>query len=183
MKKIGLIGESPHDTKAIENLLNQKFSKDLIFVEMIKNIRGSNLDNQKAKRRLRINYETEKPDFLIFIRDLDALEDDKKKLIERKNYFSSFNSVVDKKGFYLLNIYEIEALILADIDNFNKYFNANIVFKNNPMKQIEPKEFLMKNSNYKESDCKELFKYLNITTIINNCVYFRKFINNFSAVV
>ena len=135
MKKIGLIGEAPNDTYAIKNLLNQKFKDKIIFAEIIKNIRGSNLDNQKTKHRLRKNYERIKPDFVILIRDLDGLEDDKEKLKHRKEYFSNFNSVIDKKGIFLLHIFEIEAIILADISNFNKYYNCKLLYSSNPMEK------------------------------------------------
>ena len=51
------------------------------------------------------------------------------------------------------------------------------------MKTIEPKEFLMENSKYKESDCPELFKHLEINTVINNCRYFKTFYNKFSKLI
>lgn len=146
---------------------------------MIKNIRGSNLDNQKNKHRLRKNYERIKPDFVIFIRDLDGLEDEKDKLQKRKEYFTDFNSVVDKKGIFLLNIFEIEAIILSDIDTFNTYYNCDIAFKEDPMKQEEPKEFLTSKSKYKESDCPELFKELQFDKVLENCRYFKNFYNMF----
>lgn len=91
--RIGLVGEAPNDTEAIKNLLNKKYSA-LEFFFMLNNINGSNLDNQKTKRLLRIEYEFEKPDIVIFIRDLDSVLPNKKKLYERKNYFTEFNSVV-----------------------------------------------------------------------------------------
>lgn len=177
--KIGLIGESPSDTKAIENLLNQKFSKKVVFFELIKNIRGSMLDDPKTKHTLRKEFERKQPDLIIFIRDLDAIENNKKQLNIRKNYFTEFNRVIDKKGIFLLNIFEIEALILSDINSFNKFFGTNVNFTTDPMKQKEPKEFLMSQSKYRESDCPELFKTLNFNTIKNNCKYFDNFLNNF----
>ncbi len=177
--KIGLIGESPHDTKAIKNLLNQSLKEKVSFFEMVKNVRGSNLDDRRTKHFLRKNFELKQPDLVIFIRDLDALENDAKLLKQRKRYFSEFNSVVDKKGIYLLNIFEIEALILSDIESFNKYYKIDVNFTSNPMEQEEPKEFLRSNSKYKESDCPDLFKYLNINEIKNNCSYFNLFLDKF----
>ncbi len=183
MKKIGLIGEAPNDTYAIANLLNQKLKGEVIFIEMIKNIRGSNLDNQKTKNRLRKNYERIKPDWVIMIRDLDGLEDDKEKLKHRKKYFSIFNKVIDKKGVFLLHVFEIEAIILSDINTFNKFYNSELTYIGDPMKKKEPKEFLMEKSKYKESDCPELFKKLDIETIINNCRYFKSFFTDFTYMI
>ena len=71
------------------------------------------------------------PDIVIFIRDLDGLETDtdfKEKKAKRQEYFTKSKSVVDKKALYLLNIYEIEALILADIEAFNAFYKSHIVF-------------------------------------------------------
>ncbi len=180
MKKIGLVGEAPNDTYAIANLLKQKHNKDVEFVEMVKNVRGSSLDNQKSKHRLRKSYERLKPDFVVFIRDLDGLEEEQDKLQKRKEYFTNSNSVVDKKGIFLLNIFEIEAIILSDIETFNIGYNCEIIFTEDPMKQKEPKEVLTSKSNYKESDCPELFKKLKFDKVLKNCRYFRNFYNVFT---
>ncbi len=179
MKKIGLIGEAPNDTYAIQNLLNQRLNGEVEFEVMIKNIRGSMLDNQKTKHRLRKNYERLKPDLIIFIRDLDGLENEVEKLKIRKDYFSNFNSVVNKKGLFLLNVFEIEAIILADINTFNEYYNCEVVFTGDPMMQEEPKKFIMSKTKYKESDCPELFRELEFNTVIDNCRYFKKFYSDF----
>ena len=85
--KIGLVGEAPNDVKSIRNLLIKKYS-DFEFVFMLQRINGANLDSQKTKRFLRIEYENQKPDIVIFIRDLDSLLPNIKKLYERKDYFS-----------------------------------------------------------------------------------------------
>lgn len=145
---------------------------------MIENIRGDNLENKKTKHRLRKNYEREKPDWIIFIRDLDGLEHETDKIEQRKRYFSNFNSVVDKKGVFLLNIYEIEALLLADIAGFNRFYKVSISFTGNPMQVIQPKEFLASKSNYKQSDTPFIFDQLNFDTVYKRCSYFKDFIEN-----
>lgn len=179
MIRIGLIGEAPNDTVAIQHLLEKRYKDKVEFFLMVKNIRGANLDNQKNKRRIRVEFETEKPDFVLFIRDLDALETDKKAKIQKQEYFTENNSNVNKKGIFLLNIYEIEALILSDIKAFNEFYNQNLEFNEDPMLVEEPKEFLKEKSNnkYKESDCRELFKYLNIEEVAKNCRYFNSFLS------
>lgn len=181
--KIGLVGEAPNDIQSIKYLLQKKYS-DLNFVFMLQRIHGSNLDSQKTKRFLRIEYETQKPDIVIFIRDLDSTLPNKGKLYERKFYFTSSNNVVNKKGIHLLHIYEIEALILADIDTFNNKFNVSVPKIANVMHVSEPKEFLKKQTTkYNESMNADIFKDLDFNTVLSNCEYFSRFIKNFEKLL
>jgi hypothetical protein len=121
--RVALVGEAPSDTRAVAVLLEKAFPK-LEFFPLLRKINGAALESQRVKRQLRREYEIEQPSLVIFIRDLDALESDKKALECRKTYFREFNSVVDKVGIFLLNIFELEALILADIAVFNEYFDT-----------------------------------------------------------
>lgn len=89
--KIGLVGEAPADTRSIKNLLKKRY-KDFDFVELLKNkITGSSLENQKTKTELRIECITEKPDLVIFIRDLDGLltKEYREKRLLRQKYYNS----------------------------------------------------------------------------------------------
>lgn len=83
-----------------------------------------------------------------------------------------------------MNIYELEALILADIETFNKIYKVDIKIKGNVMYQKEPKEFLKLKTKgcrkkYFESDCPDLFKRLRFNKIGSNCKYFSDFIAEF----
>jgi hypothetical protein len=182
--KIGLVGEAPNDTQSIKNLLQKKYCVTKYdFVFMLNIINGSNLDSIKTKRFLRVEYETQKPDIVIFIRDLDAVLPNKEKLNDRKNYFTSSNNVVNKKGIYLLNIYEIEALILTDIALFNKIYDTDLQEIEDVMKISEPKEELKKASKkYNESHNPEIFKSIDFQKTLN-CDYFNKFIKNFDKLI
>lgn len=181
--KIGLVGEAPNDTQAIKNLLIKKYN-NFDFVFMLQRINGAKLDSQKTKRFLRIEYETQKPDIVLFIRDLDSVLPNLKKLYERKEYYTSSNRVVDKKGIHLLHIYEIEALILADISTFNNIFKVNIPSISNVMDVSEPKEFLKKFSkDYNESKNSDIFNELVFENVLNNCIYFAKFIKDFDKLL
>ncbi len=182
--RIGLVGEAPNDTDALENLLKNKFrSPEFEYCSLLDRINGSLLDNQKTKRFLRIEYEDKKPDIVIFIRDLDSLLPNPTKLKERKFYFSSSNSVVDKKGIFLLNIFEIEALILADIETFNGLYETAIETVSDPMAIPEPKEFLKEFSNkYCESDNPDVFFQLDFDKM-SNCKYFTIFITKFEKAI
>lgn len=183
--KIGLVGEAPHDTNSILNLLSrQPLFAAASFTALINDIHGSMLDNQKTKHILRKQFDNEKPDRIIFIRDLDSLEDNELALDLRKEYFLSFNSVVDYKGIFLLNIYEIEALIISDLTTFNQFFNCNVIYEADPMALDMPKEFLKKNcKKYTETVNPEIFKHLVFETILQNCKYFREFITKLQGIL
>lgn len=175
---IGLVGEAPSDTSSIQNLLQRKYSHVNYFT-MLNGINGSMLDNQKTKRLLRIEYELTKPQVVVFIRDLDGLVNEQDKIDARKKYFSDFNSVVDKKGILLLNIYEIEALIFADVDSFNLRYSSTIQFDEDPSEIKDPKGILKEGcKKYKESENPEIFKILSFDKLLT-CAYFKEFCNKF----
>jgi len=187
--KIGLIGEAPNDTISIKNILEKKYkTPEIKFISLIDRlplpIKGSFLDNPKTKNIIRRQYERKKPNIIIFIRDLDGLLNNKTQLKLRKEYFSDSNKTVDKKGIYLLNIYEIEALILSDIDTFNDIYGTNIEKFDNPMNIEEPKELLKKESkyHYNESHNPDIFKELDFDKV-NNCKYFNEFIKKLDKIL
>jgi len=203
MKTIGLVGEAPNDTESIKNLLSKEY-EDLVFITLLNNIRGSLLEddfllgkdkkkkknqpdgkiNKKIKVLLRIEYQSSKPDIVIFIRDLDSLKSNKHQLQIRKKYFAEVNSVVDKKGIYLLNIFEIEALILADIKTFNSKYKTKIAAIEDVMEVSEPKEFLRNASKgaYLETHNSKIFQKLNFQQILS-CSYFQAFVDEFDELL
>jgi hypothetical protein len=150
---------------------------------MLKNNNGSNLDNQKIKRQLRREYEIEKPDYVLFIRDLDGLEHHVELLNYRKTWFSDLKSVIDKKGILLLNIFELEALLLTDIEIVNKYYGSNIEPVEDCMKIEQPKEFLSTRiTKYLTGHNKHLFALLNYDIVTTRCRYFKKFDEEFESI-
>jgi hypothetical protein len=183
--KIGLLGEAPNDTTAIQNLLSRKYP-ELNFVALLDRIHGSMLDNKKAiSRLLRIEYEEHSPDIIIFIRDLDGLEHNKSARRKRQEIFSYSNHIVDKIGISLLNIFEIEALILADIAAFNILYGCGIPTIADSMTVVMPKEFLINATKkvYNESHNPHLFTLLNFDVIKQNCRYFSTFITRLDKMI
>jgi hypothetical protein len=86
----------------------------------------------------------------------------------------------------LINIYELEALILADIATFNKFYGTSINYSKNVMHHKEPKEFLIQKTaknkkTYSESHCPEIFRHLDISIIRQKCIYFREFYDDFKT--
>lgn len=182
--KIGLVGEAPNDTQSIKNLLEKRYlplSYNFVFMLQISN--GSQLDSNKTKRLLEIEYKTQKPDYVIFIRDLDSILPNKHKLDDRKEYFRTSNKRINGKGIFLLNIYEIEALILTDIATFNLKYNTKLLDIENVMSIHEPKEYLKKASKkYSESHNAAIFELLDFNKTLN-CQYFKQFINKFDKTI
>lgn len=181
--KIGLVGEAPNDTRAIQNLLQRNY-QNFDFIELLSRIDGSMLDNKKAIKTVRREFELQRPDIVIFIRDLDSLEKDMNKLRDRKETFIRLNKIIDKKGIFLLNIYEIEALILADIDTFNKEYSSSVERFSDPMKVSEPKEVLIiatrkTKKQFNVSHNPKVFGILNFNTVKQNCRYFKTFVEKF----
>jgi hypothetical protein len=164
--KIGLVGESPNDTTAFANLFRKRYADGITFFTLIPDVRGSQLDEQKTKHLLRKQYQIKKPDVVLFIRDLDQ----DKNAESRKQYYTEFKSVVDNESIYLLNVYELEALILADLDTFNAIYNTSLSFSDNPMTEPEPKEWLIErtqgSSKYNESKSPEIFSKLNFDKLL-----------------
>jgi hypothetical protein len=184
MIRIGMIGENPTDTTCIASLLNKKYSSGVSFFPLIKNVNGSSLDNPKIKRQLRREYEIEKPDLVLFIRDLDGLEHHYDLLNYRKNWFSDLKRVVDKKGLLLLNIFELEALLLTDIEMVNNHYGSNIEMLEDCMKIEQPKEFLSERiSRYLTGHNIELFSLLKYEIVIAKCRYFKTFDEDFEKIV
>ena len=119
--KIGLVGEAPNDVQSIKNLFERfyKVEDDFEFIFLLNNINGSQLEQQKTKHFLSLEYRLKKPDIVIFIRDLDGLKNNSTQVTLRKQYFTDFNSVVNRNGILLLHIYEIEALILSESERLS----------------------------------------------------------------
>jgi len=181
MIKIGLIGEDPNDTESIKNLISQKHEGNFAFKQLIKNKKGYQLDNKNVQNALKIEFDNYNPKIVLFIRDADALETEKAKIKKVYDWFLKLNNVVNQRGILLINIYELEALILADIDTFNKIYKTNIKFQGNIAYKKEPKEFLIlktrdNQKKYSESDCPKLFSKLKFDKIVLNSPHFSKFI-------
>jgi hypothetical protein len=182
--KIGLVGEAPNDTNAIKNLLGKNY-KECEFFDLLTDITGGMLDSPKLFRRLlRFEFEDKRPDVLIFIRDLDSHEKDSKKKRERKKIFAYSNRIVNKTGLFLLNIYELEALILADVEVFNDMYGCEVGAFADPMQVADPKEVLKEASRkaqrpFNESHNPEIFNLLNFNIVKLNCRYFARFIKEF----
>lgn len=175
--RIGLIGEAPHDTESVKYLLLKRYPS-IEFVPLISDIRGADLESQKVKHILAKQFQSENLDYTIFVRDLDSHENDRAKILERKNYVNEFKGSVKHKCILFLNIYMIEALILADIETFNTMYRCEITLDRPVSQYDKPKDTLkqLTKNRYKEGHNSKIIKELDINKVIKNCSYFEKFL-------
>jgi hypothetical protein len=184
MIRVGLIGEDPNDTSSINNLLEKRYNRKVKFYPLAKNIKGHQLDSNKIKNTLRMEFADKKCEFIIYVRDLDAFKSEKKKLQAKLKWFKALDAFANNNGILLLNIWELEALIIGDIETFNKIYNIDYKPKQDPMFIKEPKELLKNitfnlNKKFKESSCPEIFKKLDIDKVEAACSCFKDFIQDF----
>ncbi|MCA6363015.1 MAG: hypothetical protein IM638_08245 [Bacteroidetes bacterium] len=182
MKRIALIGESPNDTKSVAALLSKRYEKYCTFFTMLNNIRGGELDDIKSGsvliKKVRIEYQIEKPDLVIIIRDLDALENgDIKHRRRRIASYARIRRTLNKNTIHLLSIYEIEALLLADTKPINDKYGVSISYSDDPMLQHDPKGYIQKRCAYIESESPELFEKLDFNKLLK-VRFFASFINS-----
>ncbi len=85
--RVGLLGESPNDTKVVARLLAPRYGGRAEFFELVRNLTGDNLEMAGAFRELRREYQYERPNLVVVIRDLDALETNKAHLAEKAGLF------------------------------------------------------------------------------------------------
>ncbi|MDO7874050.1 hypothetical protein Q5H93_04845 [Hymenobacter sp. ASUV-10] len=186
--RVGLLGESPNDTVAVEKLLLPRYGAQGEFITMVDNVTGDNLETQGAFRQLRREYQLEKPNLVLVIRDLDDLEKrrDRVKYRRRYKFFRKVDKQVEGKGLFLLNIYTIEALIAAHIEKFNEHYGCHCVIEGDVMKIEKPIELLRAatagcKTHYLEGHCGELLAKMDYNRLLANCRYFQKFDTDFAA--
>lgn len=186
MIRVGIIGESPNDTMPVCEILNREFGDKASFKALLKRLTGGTLDSipaasKRIKAELKSSVGKNKYDLLIFVRDLDGFESEKNK-VDNVNVWYNKLSVLISNHVLLLNIHTVEALVLADIEVFNKSYGTKISFKGDPQKKEKPKEFLKEksrktNRKYRERDIGELLPKLDFSKMKSKCSSFNKFID------
>lgn len=189
MISIGLIGESENDVKAIRHLLEQRYAEGFRYSILLRNLPGDHLDSAKAKKVIPLEVRKHRPDVLLVIRDADATENDRVSINKKKEWHAEIVKGIHAftKSVFLLNVFELEALILADIEQFNSHYNLavnGVKFQGNVSLQEKPKEFLQREARKRQKEyhvnhCPDLFKALRIDTVSRNCSYFREFLVDF----
>lgn len=181
MIRVGLIGEDPNDTSSIRNLLQQRFA-EVQFKTLLKGVRGCQLNSPKLESSLKTELKTGEFKCLIYIRDLDGFGTERQKVDELQMRFDKLKKEFKQEMFFMLNIWELEALIFADIDTFNALYKTAYKFKGDVSKIKDPKGKLKRlsskgNKVFRESHCPEIFAQMNVNTVEKNCRYFSLFLN------
>ncbi len=145
-KIIGIIGEHPNnDSLALIALLKRFVCDDWeLKVCDLKGLRGSRLDNYRDfQALLQIEKSEENYERFIIIRDLDGLEKDKAKIKQKESWFKKIKQIINDESYFFLVIYELETLMICDLETINRFFNTSIVLDKNPMEITSPKEEIL----------------------------------------
>lgn len=171
MIRIGIVGENYYnDSVALKNLLQERYKDRAEFIPLLKGTTGDKLKSFGFKRILQeeINKKNKKGkiNFIIFFHDLDGFPSEQDKIEDYQEWFYSIRLNKDLDILFLA-IFESEALLLADINAVNSFYNTHLSYNRNPLFEKEPKEYLKRKTQhkYKQSDCAELFKLLNFDMV------------------
>lgn len=175
MRRIGIVGENfDNDSIPIRNLLNIVFKGKGVFIPLLKTYEGNQLERiTKVIGSLNSEVEKKNIDLIILVRDLDGLLSETKKVELRNKWFKKIKNGTSKKCIPFLIIYELEALILADIATFNKIYKTKYQPKGQPKFQKDPKGLLKKltahpKKTYHESHAADIFQKINHQELLNN---------------
>lgn len=170
--RIGIVSENyKHDSIAIKSLLDKKFVPKVTFIPILKQVTGDDLLTPKTARLLNERIIRKQLQLIILVKDLDALPSDKNQITAIKNKSKQIikNKITSDYLLFLV-IFELEALILADIPSFNKFYGLKYQYKGNPLYQSEPKELIKQKTaktknQYQESKAPEIFQHLDYETV------------------
>lgn len=184
MIRIGIIGENyQNDACAFKAFLTPQYQGKIEFVPILKSLNGGTPPIAKVLRMLPIEIEKHKLNTLLCILDLD----EESKLNERNKWFADISNKLSIKNIFYLAVMELEALILADIDTFNKIYDIDGQYFKNPKFEINPKSELRRRTikarrQYIENDAIEVFKALSFDIVYKNHIgdnSFKNFIDVF----
>lgn len=181
--RVGIVGEDKqdHDYTAIKALLEKQYGGLIQCIQLGRRIEGDQLAarNEKAIKVLGTEFEAERPDIVVYSRDLDALPTDAAKKKKRQQEFDHFNAkAFSRCGLLLLHIFELEALIMADIEAFNKRYNVKYRPAQADAMRIENPKGKLKaatNHRYHESHAAPILKAADYNKLLTGCAYFKAF--------
>lgn len=186
MKKIGVIGESPYDTKPLCKIWNKQFKSKGQFQLVLQNLTGNNLESMgKMERLLKAELTLSKFDAFIFVRDLDAPRSNVQAMKKRLEWFNKLSKIAGK-SIFLLNVQEIEAVYFSDLISFNKIYDTKLNYSGNPEMIDCPKEKLISatrrgRKKFRESDNEMLLPTLDFKEIEKRCEFYKQFISDING--
>ena len=178
--RVGVAGESSHDTRALRDLLHRQYGQWAQFIALPLRLEGGQLDGRKSRTMFRLAYEDKQPDLVIIFRDLDGPANDRAKRQKREARFKEMNALVERKGLLLRHVYTIEALLIAHIEVFQKKYGWQCHVPANPTTIPNPAQFLRdasRNSTrrYDKVSCPDMMELVAYDFLISRYGYFRNF--------
>ncbi len=200
--RIGIISEHhKNDGEPIATLLQryfhekttllQRYSRENVkFEQLCSRYRSDRLDTKECFIDLKAQCSAFNPDIIIFVRDLDS----ERKRETRATYFEKCTACAYiKQQIHLLFVYEIEALILADLDVTTQFYHLKkpLQLAKSLVKETNPKGFLKaaiweateRKMEYSESDMRELATVLDLELLEKNYPIWSDFIANFDGIL
>ena len=180
--RVGVVGESEFDTKALRDLLHRQYGQRAQFLAMDLRLQGGQLDGRKAHTMLPLRYSEVQPDLVIIFRDLDGPANDRAKRQKREALFEEMNALVEHKGLLLLHVHTIEALLIAHVEVFQKKYGWQCRVPANPTTIPNPAQFLRDASHnrnstrrYDKVSCPDMMELVAYDFLVSRCGYFRDF--------
>ncbi len=186
MIKIGIIGENyQNDSCAFKAFLTPQYEGKITFVPILKSLNGGRPPIKKVLKLLPTDIQKYQLNALLFLLDLD--KDAKRN--ECNQWIATIQKGVSVNSIFYLAVMELEALILADIEIFNKKYGIKKQYTKNPKFEDDPKKKLeiwtekgKANAQYSVNDAEEIFKKLRFEVVYKNHFgddSFQEFIDNF----
>ena len=184
--RVGVVGESSYDTRAMRDLLERQYGGRAQFMDMGLRLAGGQFDGKKSQTMFKLRYEAKQPDLVIIFRDLDGPADDKEMRRKREVFFADMNALVGNKGLFLVHVYTIEALLIAHIEVFQQKFGWQCRVPANPTTIPRPTQFLRdasRNSRcrYDKASCPDMMALVAYPFLTKRCRYFAAFDAAFDA--
>jgi hypothetical protein len=188
MMRIGIVGENfQNDACAFKAIMTPQYKGQVEFVPIGNTLNGKIFATKKVLSTIPTLVKVKNLDAVLFVCDLD----NESKRRERYQWFSTIQKNVHFKSILFIAVMELEALILADIETFNKIYEVSIQYTKNPKFEKDPKGFLMEKTEkpkskrkYEEKHAFEIFSNLRFDTVYKKhkeTDSFQAFIDHFEA--
>ena len=184
MIKIGIIGENfQNDACAFKAFMTPQYKDKITFVPLLKSLNGGTLPVDKIGRMLPVEIQKKDINVLLCMLDLDK----EINRTERNKCFKTIEKSIKIKSIFFLVLMELEALILADINEFNSIYGVDGNYTKKPKFEANPKQVLTRRTEkgkrkYNENDAEEIFNRLHFDVVYKNHSgedSFQEFIDNF----
>ncbi len=189
MIRIGIIGENfRNDACAFKAFLTPQYEGKIELVPLFNSFSKGVPAFSKIIRSMPTEIQKQQLDALLCMLDLD----EHRKRGERNQWFKEIQKGISIRSIFFLAVMELEALILADIDTFNKIYGITGRYDKDPKLNTDPKKELRGRTDlsskakrkYEEKHAFEIFEKLHFDIVYkkhNEDDSFQAFIDRFEA--